>query len=527
VRLFRSPNTNFEATLEPKSAAEYAFPITITDDDPLTATFAESSRRLEIDEGAAVALTVAFDRASAGDVTLAYSITASGDLPPAYTDLSGGEIVVPAGQRSGVIRLRADSDPARIATAGRLTVAFGDVTADARGGRVSGVGEALIHVRYRQQARTLGVAAAAPAGAEGGVARFTVTLSGAAPAGRPVVAAWAVAGGDGNLASAADLTVAARGMLSFAIAGAQTVAIPIADDELNEAAETLRVELALVGESTDTALDADAAAATVTIDASDSLTVAIEGGRASESAGEAVFTVRASRRSAAAVTVTLALAAGRAVTAAEDGGQSDFTAPDNLTVTIPPGATRAFFGVPLTADALNEADEDFTAAIADITAGAAAGQVTVASARATATAVILDDDPVTATVTPPAPATAVEGGGAEFTVTLTGGEPSTPLRVFYSLGGADITAADIFDPGAGVLDFTLAQATAETPAVAFTVQLAAAHRFAFAAPPGRLAEGASAVFAVTRAGPALASGESLAVQWAYLPAGDAPAADCG
>ncbi|MCY4244156.1 MAG: hypothetical protein OXE47_02295, partial [Gammaproteobacteria bacterium] len=553
------------AMYEASTADEFAFTHIIEDDDPLTATFAPAQRRLTVDEGATVALSVNFDRMSAGDVTVPYTVTASGALPPAFTDLTGGQIVVPAGQRSGVIRLRSDLSVQRTATAGALTVAFGTLTVDARGGAVSGSGEVVINVRYRQQERTFSIAVAGNSGVEeGGISRFTVAFDGAPPAdGRPARVAWAMAS---DSAAAADFSGATGGMLSFTDNTPQTVGIGIADDALNEAAESFRIALALVGESSGARIDPDAAAAEFSIAESDPLTYSISGDRALESAQAAVFTVALSGRSADAVTVTVATTAGSATAA------TDFTIPAEQTVTIAAGALRGFFSVPLTGDELNEADETFSVALVSATAGPAAGAVTRAAAT-TATAVILDDDPVTVAIAAPDPATAVEGGSAAFTVTLNGGEPTTPLRVFYAIGGADmdsmdITAADAADPGAGVIAFSLAQATADPATAMVTLNIAAdgmaesaetltvtitggetvgaagmvtaaatgaraqvtiaasnaaAHRFAFANPPDRIAEGRTAVFIVTRSGPAIADGDSLAVQWRYVAGGTAAA----
>jgi len=139
-------------------AEQYVHTITVRDDDDITATFAAA--RLEVDEGQEVALAVNFDHISAGDITLAYTVTASGDLPPEFTDLTGGSIVIPAGERSGLIRLRANLSATRSAAAGELTVAFGDITPGAGAGRAAGVGEAVISVRYLQQARIQGVSRA-------------------------------------------------------------------------------------------------------------------------------------------------------------------------------------------------------------------------------------------------------------------------------------------------------------------------------------------------------------------------------
>ncbi|MDD9875269.1 MAG: hypothetical protein OXU22_07025, partial [Gammaproteobacteria bacterium] len=543
-------------------AEQRTFNITITDDDPLVATFAES--RLEVAEGSEAALTVNFDRASAGDITVPYTVTASDDLPPDYTDLSGGSIVVPAGQTRGVIRLRSDLSAARTAGAGDLTVALGALSVDARGGRVSGSGEAVIEVRYSPHQRTFSITAAETTVEEGGVARFMVRMNGAPRAGgRIAFVNWAVVAGAGN-ASAADIGAVPGGALRFTDNAPQTIALPVIDDALNEAAETLRVALSLPPDAGSAQLHPANAAATVTIAASDPLTYRISGGQVPESAEAAVFTVHLSHRSVDDFHVR--------IVPIDDGSatrDSDFSV-TTFRLTVPAGARRAFLGVPLINDNLNEADETIVAVIDSSGAGSLAGPIALAENGGRATATILDDDPITAAIAAPHPASAVEGGAAAFTVTLSGGMPTTSVRVFYSISGPDITGADYFDRGEGLIDFDLAAATADPAEAAFTVNIAAdgaaegaeilvvtitggatgtgtgaagavtaagdgatvaiaasgaaTQRFAFAHPPRRIAEGAAAVFVVSRAGPAIAAGGELAVQWVFS-AGDTTAAD--
>ncbi|MDD9856984.1 MAG: hypothetical protein OXU96_02875, partial [Gammaproteobacteria bacterium] len=546
-------------------AEQRTFNITITDDDPLVATFAES--RLEVAEGTEAALTVNFDRASAGDITVPYTVTASDDLPPDYTDLSGGSIVVPAGQTRGVIRLRSDFS-ARTAGAGDLTVAFGTLSADSRGGRVSGSGEAVIEVRYSPHQRTFSITAAETTVEEGGAARFMVRMNGAPRAGgRIAFVNWAVVAGAGN-ASAADIGAVPGGALRFTDNAPQTIVLPVIDDDLNEAAETLRVALSLPPDAGSAQLHPANAAATVTIAASDPLTYRISGGQVPESAEAAVFTVHLSHRSADAVTFTVSAGVFNVGGTATVG--DDFTSTVTQ-VTVAAGTLRAFYSVPLMDDNLNEADETIIAVLGETpTAGPLAGPIALAENGGRATATILDDDPITAAIAAPDPASAVEGGTAEFTVTLSGGMPTTSVRVFYSISGPDITGADYFDRGEGLIDFDLAAATADPAEAAFTVNIAAdgaaegaeilvvtitggatgtgtgaagavtaagdgatvaiaasgaaTQRFAFAHPPRRIAEGAAAVFVVSRAGPAIDAGGELAVQWIFS-AGDTTAAD--
>ena len=198
---------------------------------------------------------------------------------------------------------------------------------------------------------------------------FTVRLS--AASGRRVTVSYATV--SGTASEGADYT-GATGTLTFepGAALAQTIAVAVADDALDEDAETFSV--ALRG-----AVNATAGrAATGTIlddDASPELTIADQS--AVEGAGSMAFAVELSAASGRQVTVGYATASGTAT------GGVDYTGATG-TLTFEPGAAlRQTVTVAIADDALDEDAETFTVALR--------GAVN-ATVGAAATGTIVDDD---------------------------------------------------------------------------------------------------------------------------------------
>ena len=322
------------------------------------------------------------------------------------------------------------------------------------------------------------VAATAPAGDrdtdsdaldvnEGDTVNFAVTVAGAIPPnadGSPgaLEVDWAVTG----VESADWSTTASRagdgGALTFTAAGSQTVAVTVAADNLNEAAETLRFTLTRAG-----ALGAfGERAAEARIAASDPAvySIAADTGTATEG-GAAAFTVTLTKASEAAVTIPL-VASGAAA--------ARVVAPP-AAVTIAAGRTTAAVSIPIADNDLNQAPQNLRLVVAPeshagFAKGAAAGAVTrtitlddgrradVSVADNDPAAVTLaqasaDGDPITAGVQ------VAEGAAAAFTVTLSPASAGQ-VTVPYTITGADITADDYADPGSGSLILAAGETTA-------------------------------------------------------------------
>ena len=240
---------------------------------------------------------------------------------------------------------------------------------------------------------------------------LAVTLDTAS--GRTVTVNYATA--NVTAAAGADYT-AASGTLTFpAGTTARTITVPITDDALDEADEVFRVTLSAPVHAT---VDANGKAASATI-TDDDTTPWVRVADATVSEGTEEQTIR--------FAVTLDPASGRKVTvqyATADGtatSGTDYTAARG-TLTFPAGTTVRTIAVPVTDDALDEADdEQFMVTLS------AAVHATVA-AGGTATGTIRDDDQRGVRVEPTALTIHEGGNGGRYTILLTS-QPAAAVTV--------------------------------------------------------------------------------------------------
>jgi len=233
-----------------------------------------------------------------------------------------------------------------------------------------------------------------------GTATFTVTLS--AASGQTVTVGYTMTGQTALPGS--DYTAGA-GTLTFAPGTtAQTITVPILQDNLFEGAETFRIDLAT---PTNATIADGVGIGTIRDDGTgsggtdnDTPTLAVSSLTVSDqSAGFAVFVVSLSNPSAGATGVNLALAAGTATGGGVDYGAAGAT---NLQVstdngatwsnatgaTIAPNDTYVLVRTPITADLLNEVSETFT-----LTATRTTGTTLNASASGLATITDVNNAP--------------------------------------------------------------------------------------------------------------------------------------
>ncbi len=185
-----------------------------------------------------------------------------------------------------------------------------------------------------------------------GSATITVKLN--APSN--VVVAVNYATSDGTAKAGSDYT-ATSGMLSFNPGEiSKTFSVPITDDALGEANETLNVSLS---NPTNATLGSPATA-TLTIRANDTVAFSLSSYSVNENAGSATITVKLSGPSSQVVTVNYATSDGTAKAG------SDYTATSG-TLAFNPGETSKTFSVPITDDALGEANETLTVSLTNPT----------------------------------------------------------------------------------------------------------------------------------------------------------------
>ncbi len=247
---------------------------------------------------------------------------------------------------------------------------------------------------------------------EGGAAlSFPVTLAfipglmGVTASEREATVDYADAGA-GTATSGADYTALAAGALTFAAGEtSKTIDVAVTDDALDEASETVVVELTGAAGLT---LSSTAATATGTIDDDDPApVVSIAGASASEGDDPAAlsFAVTLDAASGRQTTVDYAEGTGGTATAG-----TDYTALAAGALTFAAGATAGTIDVAVTQDVADEPDETVVVALT----GAAA--LTLSSTAATATGTIADDDdPPTLSIS--SPGVAEDVGTLSFTVT--------------------------------------------------------------------------------------------------------------
>jgi hypothetical protein len=208
------------------------------------------------------------------------------------------------------------------------------------------------------------------------VASFIVQLS--APSQQQVTVTYAVAGA--TAVAGADFQIPPAPLSVAFPPGitAQTIAVPIVDDTLDEGDETFGITLTGATGAT----LADGAAAGTIVDNDPPPSITIEDVKVSDSGStpSAVFTISLSAPSSNAVTVSYQTADGTATAGSDYQAQSG-------TLTIPAGATSATISIPIVADTLVEPDETFTVNLGN------ALNATLARSQATGT---ISDRPQTA-----------------------------------------------------------------------------------------------------------------------------------
>ena len=191
-----------------------------------------------------------------------------------------------------------------------------------------------------------------------GSAVFSVRLSGESTA--AVTVAYATA--DGTATTVADYTAVSGTLTLLPGDSVQALAVPVVDDGEEEVNETFTVRLSGVRNAT--LLDGDGRATIIDDDGEDTSpsdlpTLAIDDVTVTEDAGTALFSVRLSGESTAAVTVAYATADGTATVGA------DYTAVGG-TLTFLTGDSVQALAVPVVDDGEEEEDETFTVSLSGV-----------------------------------------------------------------------------------------------------------------------------------------------------------------
>ncbi len=324
---------------------------------------------------------------------------------------------------------------------------------------------------------TLAIAAASAVQAEGnsGSTAFTFTVTRTGSTAGASSAAWAVTGGGGSAANAADFAggVLPSGLVSFATGEtSKTITVQVAGDSTVEADEGFTVTLS--GPSAGTVIGTAAAVGSIlNDDVAPGSTLAIAAGSAVLSEGNSgstafTFTVTRTGSTSGASSANWAVT-GSGANAANAADFAGGVLPSGL-VSFAVGETSKTVTVQVAGDTLVEANEGFTVTLSGPSAGTVIG-------TAAAVGSILNDDVAPGSTLAIAAASAVlsEGnsGSTAFTFTVTRtGSTSGASSANWAVTGSGASAANGADFTGGALPSGVVSFAAGETSKTVTVQVA-------------------------------------------------------
>ncbi len=350
-------------------------------DSPLAPYFSISSPSVtEGDSGnAALTFSVETDVPSSAIVSVAYADAGTGTATSGtdYTALTAGTVSMPPGQQSRDVEIRIvgdtvdEVDETIVVT---LTNPGGGAAFAAGATSVSGTGT----IRDDDDGPSLSIGSATVAEGDSGTASltFAVTLS---PASAKQVTVDYADAGTGSASSGTDYTAIGDGTLTFAAGDTRkTITVSVTGDEIDEANETVEVELSGAANAT---IGTAKGTGTITDD-DGGPSLSIDAPTVDEGdAGTAnlTWTVRLNAASEQEVTVNYAEKTGGTATAG-----TDYTALTGGTLTFAAGDTAKTITVSVNGDETDEANETVLVELSS------AGNATIGTATGTGT--ITDDD---------------------------------------------------------------------------------------------------------------------------------------
>lgn len=400
--------------------------------------------------------------APAGGVTIDLSYTGTATLSATPTDPadytpSGAQIVIAAGATTGTVTVTAIED----------TITDPDETivvdiASVTGGVESGTQQATITISEPVlpplPVVTLNVSPTTIT-ESGGVATFTATLSGPAPAGGVTVDL--TFGGTATRVAAPtdpeDYTASGTQIVIAAGATTGTVTVTAIADSMTDPDETIVVEIANVTGATEDGVQQ--ATVTITEPPLPVVTLSVSPATITENGGVATFTASLSSPApAGGVTIDLGFG-GTATFMDTPVDPADYT-PSGTQIVIPAGASTGTVTVTATADIIVDPDETI---IVDITSVTGATESGTQQATVTISEPVLPPLPlVTLAVSP---ATIAESGGvATFTATLSAPAPAGGATIILSFAGTATRVATPTDSA----DYTVSATQIVIPAGATT-----------------------------------------------------------
>ena len=264
----------------------------------------------------------------------------------------------------------------------------------------------------------------------------------------------------GSATSGSDFTALSGSVTIPAGSTEATITVPVIDDAVVEAGETVMVTLdGITSGDVDVSIDGASDSGSITISDDDSADVGVSGTSDGDETGpvDGVFTVSQSAQSSSATVL------GYSVGGSATSG-SDFTALSG-SVTIPAGSTEATITVPVIDDAVVEAGETVMVTLDGITSGDV--DVSIDGASDSASLTIFDDDTTTLTITGVSQAEGTGGTTTAFNFSVTlGNAVAGGFDVAYTTdeGTATLSDSDFVDND-GSLSFSGSAGEVETVTV--------------------------------------------------------------
>ena len=416
---------------------------TIEDDDTLTA--AVTAGASTVPEGSVASFEVALTGAtSTADVVVTYAVTGTATPGTDYTAPDEPlELTITAGASSAMITIQTSLDSV-LDTGETLIVTL---TGASTAGTVTVDSTVATTTIVDSGTATVSVAAVAGTVAEGTVAQFTVTLSGAV--GSDLALGWSTAGGTAT--AGADYLAVSGGTVTLTAGTTRaTIEVAVADDTLAESDETFTVILAAPGNGLPAGVSLGTTTATGTIEDNDPIKGTVAGAETVVEGTTAEFTVTLTNATSTAPVVVSYKVGGTATSG------TDYTAPATpATLTIAAGVKTGTISIQTLDDGVLDPGEALTVTLSSATT--MAGAVTVDSTAATTA--ITDPGMVTVSVAAVA-ATVTEGTTAEFTVTLSGAVASDVALRWSIADGTAIAGEDYIAVSGGTV--TLSAGTTST-----------------------------------------------------------------
>ena len=366
-------------------------------------------------------------QASSTDTVIAYGVAGSALGGTDYTALSG-TVTIAAGTTTAFIDV-AVLDDGLVEANETVALTLTSITSGDPDIAIDGAANAATVVITDNDTAQVAIAATSAASEPGTNGQFTVTLS--AVSSTDTIVTYTVAG---TAAAGIDYTALSGTVTILAGSTTATIAVPVLDDSLVEATESVVVTLTgFVSADADISIDGAANVATVNIADDDTALVSIAAtipGAAEPGTGGR-FTVSMSN---AASTDTV-IAYGIAGTAANGVDYALLSG----SVTILAGATSATIDVSVLDDLIVEANETVALTLTGITAGDP--DIAIDGGANAATVTITDNDAALVSIAATTPNAAEPGTNGRFTVTMSL-VASTDTVVSYTIGGTAIAGAD-------------------------------------------------------------------------------------